>query len=238
MDEFEKLIEKTQNNFPGYKFSWEIYTDIILENIARKPYWLDIGAGANIWITEQPGAEFSVGLDIEKKSGLLLDAETGGYVFASSENIPFKDNSFSFITSRYTFEHLKSPGNTLDEIHRVLKSGGVFVMQTTNKNSPSVFAARLIPFKIKKTLLRKLFKEIPSGTYKSFYKFNSPRIIRDRPGPLKLQKLILVEDIFCQSKFLYFLSSLIYKLINFLCLYSLRNNIIAVYKKSEERPPK
>jgi len=232
MDTFERLVEKTKKNFPGYKFSWEIYTDIILENIARKPYWLDIGAGANIWIAEQPGAEFSVGLDIERNPGLVLDNETGAFVNANSEILPFKDNSFDFITSRYTFEHLKSPEIVLDEIHRVLRPGGTFVMQTTNKNSPAVLFARLVPFRIKRAILRKLFREIPSGTYRAYYKINSPRAIKTGTGPLKLKKLILVEDIFCQSRFLYFLSNLVYNLINFLRLYSLRNNIIAVYKKS------
>jgi len=232
MERFEKLVRKTKKKYPGYKFSWEIYTDIILENIARKPYWLDIGAGANIWITEQPGAELSVGLDIEKNPGMILDPTTGGFVIAASETLPFKDDSYEFITSRYTFEHLKSPEKTLREIHRVLKPGGTFVMQTTNKNSPAVLLARLVPFKIKKAILRKLFTEIPSGTYRAYYKINSPRSINTTQSPLKLKKLVLAEDIFCQSGFLYFLSNLVYNLINFLRLHSLRNNIIAVYKKS------
>ena len=231
MDSFERLVEKTKKNFPGYRFSWEIYTDIILENISRKPYWLDIGAGANIWIAEQPGAEFSVGLDYEKNPGLVLDKETGAFVNANSEILPFKDNSFDFITSRYTFEHLKSPEIVLDEIHRVLRPGGTFVMQTTNKNSPVVLLARLVPFGIKRTILRKLFREIPSGTYKTHYEINTPESIRNKSGPLRLIKLFLVEDVFCQSKVLYFLSIIYFRLIKYFGLDSLRNNIIAVYRK-------
>jgi SAM-dependent methyltransferase len=238
MDVFEKLIEKTKNNFPGYKFSWEIYTDIILENIARKPYWLDIGAGNNTWITEQPGAEFSVGLDIEKKTGLVLDTETGGYVVAASENIPFKDNSFSFITSRYTFEHLKSPEVTLDEIHRVLKPGGIFVILTPNVRSPIVFAAGLIPFTVRKMILKNLFNEIPSGTYKTFYKINSPDSIKNKSGHLQLTKLIMVEDVFCQSHILYFLSIAYFKIIRLFGLDSLKNNMIAIFEKKENHTSK
>jgi ubiquinone/menaquinone biosynthesis C-methylase UbiE len=237
MDTFDKLVEKTKSNYPGYKFSWEIYTDLILENIARKPYWLDIGAGKNIWIAEQPGAEFSVGLDIEKDADMVIDRETGGYVIAESEYLPFKDNSFGFITSRYTFEHLKSPEITLDEIHRVLKAGGKFAMQTTNKFSPAVLMARAIPFKIKSKILRKLFTEIPSGTYRAYYKLNSPRTIKTGAGRLKLKKLVLVEDIFCQSRILYILSKSIFKIMNLFGLHSLRNNIIAVYEKKINKGP-
>ena len=231
MDVFKNLVVKTRSKYPGYRFSWEIYTEIILEKIAEKPYWLDIGAGSNIWIKEQPGAEFSVGLDIEKNAGLFIDNNTGAYVMATSENLPFKECSFNFITSRYTFEHLKIPEITLNEIHRVLKPGGTFMMQTTNRKNPAIFFARLIPFGIKKIIYKKIFKNIPSGTFKTFYRINTPEAIARQSGYLNLQKLILVEDLLCQSRFLYYASLSLFKIINKFQLDSIKNNIIAIYKK-------
>ncbi len=229
---FEKLVNKTKSRYPGYKFSWEILTEIILRKIAKKPYWLDIGARDNILISEQPGAEFSVGLDIEKPDGLILDREKGAYVVADSARLPFKDNSFGFITSRYTFEHLKDPDEALVDIGRVLAPAGNFLMQTTNVKSPLIMAARMIPFGLKKALFKKTFKNNPSGTYRTYYKINRPGKLRRNIGPLSLNKLILVEDLLCQSRILYELSLLIFKFIRLFNLESFKNNIIAIYKKN------
>ena len=230
---FESLVKKAKTRYPGFKFSWEIYTDIILENIAGKPYWLDIGAGSNLWIKEQPGAELAVGLDIEKRPELHLDNATGAYVIASSDDLPFKPESFGFITSRYTFEHLKYPEVALNEIHRVLRPRGTFLMQTTNIKNPGIFLARLIPFRIKKSLFRKVFKNIPSGTYKTHYRINTPAAIEKGSGLLKLSRIILVEDLLCQSRFLFYASLTLFRIIRKLRLDSFKNNIIAIYRKTE-----
>jgi SAM-dependent methyltransferase len=233
LEVFKSLVERTKGKYPGYRFSWEIYTEIILEKIAEKPYWLDIGAGSNIWIKEQPGAEFSVGLDIEKNANSFVDNNTGAYVIATSESLPFKEGSFNFITSRYTFEHLEKPEISLKEIRRVLKPRGTFTMQTTNRKNPAIFFARLVPFRIKKIIYKKIFKNIPSGTFKTFYKINTPEAIARQSGYLNLQKLILVEDLLCQSRLLYYASLSLFKIINKFHLDSIKNNIIAIFKKAE-----
>ncbi|UCC80204.1 MAG: class I SAM-dependent methyltransferase [Candidatus Zixiibacteriota bacterium] len=233
MGVFENLVDKTKWRFPGFRFSWEIYTDIILENIADKPYWLDIGAGSNILIEEQPGAEFSVGLDILRHPELHVDHKTGAYVIADSGKLPLKNNSFNFITSRYTFEHLKNPGITLNEIFRVLKPGGTLAAQTTNKKNPLVLLARLIPFRIKKALLKRIFENTPSGTFKTYYRMNTPHTIESNPGSLRLHEIILVEDLLCQSRLLYSISLSIFRIIDKFHLGSFKNNIIVIYKKPE-----
>ncbi|MCD6163268.1 MAG: class I SAM-dependent methyltransferase [candidate division Zixibacteria bacterium] len=236
MYEFEKYLPKIKQKFPNYRFSWEILTDLMLEHTARKPYWLDIGAGANVLIEEQPGAEFGVGLDVEKPEKCFTDLKSA-YCVASIYNIPLADNTFDFITSRYTFEHLEYPQKAFTEVVRVMKPGGTFIMQTTNVLNPLLFAARFIPFPIKKVILKKIFKDNPSGIFKTHYKINTPsavvslaninRIKKD----LILEELILNEDILCQRKLLFTLTFQMYKLIRLFGADSLMGNIIAVFKK-------
>ena len=230
MNQIDQYHIRIKQNYPDYRFSWEIYTDIILENIAQKPYWLDIGAGNNIVIREQTGAEFSVGLDIARPNkNDLLENET--FCVALGENLPFKDNSFEFITSRYTFEHLKSPLNTLREIERILKPHGICVLQTTNRKSPYIAFSRLIPFEFKKRLFKSLFKDIPSGIFKTYYRLNTPRALRRNFGSLRLQKMILAEDYLCHNRFFFWFSFLVYKFMNALKLNTIKGNIIAIYFK-------
>ena len=201
--------------------------------MARKPCWLDIGAGPNLLIKEQPGADFAVGLDIEKPKEILTNPQESAYCIAPADVLPFKSKTFDFITSRYTFEHLQSPEKTLYEIGRVLKHGGIFVLQTTNTRNPFVFLSRLIPFAIRKILLGRLFKDNPSGTFRTRYKINKPSLIKPAYGPLILKKLILVEDILCQSQLLYFVSLGLYRLIKAFGLESLKGNMIAVFSRAD-----
>ncbi len=192
--------------------------------------WLDIGAGSNILIKEQPGAEYAVGVDIERWETVYRN-ERYGFCEASGESLPFKANIFDFVTSRFTFEHLERPGAVLQEVSRVLKPGGVFIMQTTNKNNPLVVVSRLIPFRFKKALFAWAFKGNPSGTFRAFYRINTPRLIKLNTGSLNLERIILIEDILCQNAFFHSLSILLYRLMESFGLESLRGNMIAVYRK-------
>jgi SAM-dependent methyltransferase len=204
--------------------------------VARKPYWLDIGAGPNLLIKEQPGADFAVGLDIEKPKGILTSPQESAYCIAPADVLPFKSQTFDFITSRYTFEHLQSPEKTLHEIGRVLKHDGVFVLQTTNTKNPFILLSRLIPFRIKKKLFKRLFRDNPSGIFKTRYKINRPSSIKPAYGPLILKELILVEDILCQSRLLYVVSLGLYKIIKAFGLESLKGNMIAVFQRLGDNP--
>lgn len=199
--------------------------------MANKPYWLDIGAGSNILIEEQPGAELAVGIDIEKPENPFHDGERSLYCLASAYHLPFKDDSFGFITSRYTFEHLESPEKALAEAARVLKPDGLFVMQTTNKANPLVQVSRLIPFPLKKRIFKRLFRDNPSGTFRTHYRINRPSVIKSTYGPLVLEKMITVEDPLCQSRLLYHFSMMIFRLIRFFRLESLKGNMIVLFRK-------
>jgi SAM-dependent methyltransferase len=217
--------------YPNYRFSWEILTDIILQNLQSKPYWLDLGAGSNILIKEQPGAAFALGSDIQISDD-ISKLDLGPFCFSSVYYLPFKDISFDFITSRFTFEHLDEPERALDEIDRVLKPGGRVVIQTTNKCSPTILISRMIPFVIKRAIFKKIFKDNPSGTFKTFYRINYPTKFTATHGHLELEKLILNEDILCQSKFLFGVTYLLFRLIKLLGAAAISNNIIAIYRKA------
>lgn len=240
MNDFKKYLPKIKEYFPIYRFSWEIFTDNILEQVRQQPYWLDIGARNNILIKEQPGYKFALGLDIEKPDKFFID-ENSSFGLASIYDIPLKANSLDFVTSRYTFEHLEFPEKAFYEVLRVLKPDGIFLMQTTNKNNPLIVIARVIPFKIKKLILKLLFKDNPSGTFKTFYHINKPSAIKksyqSEPGQssLVLREFILAEDILCHSAVLFMISFLLYKIIRFFKLDGLMGNMICVYKKIEHR---
>lgn len=49
------------------------------------------------------------------------------------ENLPIKDNSFGVVICIRTLHHLKNPQKAIQEIYRVLKPGGYFILEFANK---------------------------------------------------------------------------------------------------------
>jgi SAM-dependent methyltransferase len=62
------------------------------------------------------------------------------------QNLPLKSNYFDAIFAGYVIEHLFNPDQLLDEIYRVLKPGGLFILATPNLSSLYNRIALLIGF--------------------------------------------------------------------------------------------
>ncbi|MEL7035342.1 MAG: class I SAM-dependent methyltransferase [Cyanobacteria bacterium J06592_8] len=56
-----------------------------------------------------------------------------------SEVLPFPDHSFDIVMSFDVFEHIPNSDRHLQEVHRVLKPNGSYIIQTPNKLTNSVF---------------------------------------------------------------------------------------------------
>lgn len=56
------------------------------------------------------------------------------FKIGNMENIPFENEKFDIITAIEVIEHVDKPKKALDEVYRVLKDKGVFVMTTPNNN--------------------------------------------------------------------------------------------------------
>jgi ubiquinone/menaquinone biosynthesis C-methylase UbiE len=91
------------------------------------------GSGLEAAILAQKLKAEVVGIDIKdefdetaKKYAAL---ETG-----DAENLLFKDETFDFVFSYHALEHIPNPKNALEEMRRVLKTGGGFWIGTPNKS--------------------------------------------------------------------------------------------------------
>jgi SAM-dependent methyltransferase len=62
----------------------------------------------------------------------------------TDQALPFPDGSFDIVVSNHVIEHTRSPQRHLQEIHRVLKPGGVAYLATPNRLWPREFHTRLL----------------------------------------------------------------------------------------------
>jgi len=58
---------------------------------------------------------------------------TGEFYIIDGYNYPFEDNFFEFVVCADVIEHVQKPLQMLEEIHRVLKKGGILIISTPIK---------------------------------------------------------------------------------------------------------
>jgi ubiquinone/menaquinone biosynthesis C-methylase UbiE len=104
--------------------------------------WLEAGCGPGYWnflFNGDKRIRLSVGVDI---SDCLVEAQRykqehnlGALHFIKADlpRLPFKAESFNFITSLGVIEHFSRPQVPLLEMKRVLKPGGILFLDTPNK---------------------------------------------------------------------------------------------------------
>jgi SAM-dependent methyltransferase len=89
---------------------------------------------------------------IMPESGLILDIGSGGVdynvkkcqritmditrgrptVWGTAERLPFKSETFNLVISTEVIEHVRKPKRMLDEVHRVIKNDGKWLLSTPN----------------------------------------------------------------------------------------------------------
>ncbi len=111
-----KIVSNTLGRLPGHRL-------------------LDIGCGAVPW--SWPSNEVT-GLDADERIVDRLKAESSAVhvVKGMADEMPFADGYFDAVLMLDVIEHLKNPVPTMQEIKRVLKVGGLFLVFTPNFASP------------------------------------------------------------------------------------------------------
>ena len=97
---------------------------------------LDIGCGSGQFIEiliQSFGSFDSVtGVDVDEsvleESGMKYQGESYRFLKASTQSLPFEDGSFDFVTISKALHHVENDRQALNEMKRVLKQGGYFLI--------------------------------------------------------------------------------------------------------------
>lgn len=131
---------------------------------------LDMASGVG-YGTEMLGrkSKSTFGLDIDKESLVYAQQQFGSsasFVLGDALNTPFKDNYFDVIVAFEMIEHLHKPKVFLNEVHRILKKGGLLIISTPNSlvHSPtgklmSVYHTKEYNYQELSQLLNSYFKK-------------------------------------------------------------------------------
>lgn len=100
-------------------------------------------------------------------------------VISNDQPLPYEDNRFDIIVSRYVFEHVENAEFTARELLRVVKPGGIIAATTPNKWGYIGVSARIVPSRHHvRVLSRSQPDRKPEDVFPTQYKLNTPRDLR------------------------------------------------------------
>jgi ubiquinone/menaquinone biosynthesis C-methylase UbiE len=233
---------------PGLKYSQDIYEDILNSHVNGGVDWLDVGCGHHIlplWRADQERIMVSrcgkmVGIDANLAS-LRKHRSTNVRVVGTIGQLPFRDESFDLVTANMVVEHLEAPEAQFREIARVLKPDGLFILNTPNRLGYSTMMARVIPERVKKTIVRLLDGREEGDVVRTFYRANSTkeieRIAEDTGFDVRQLRMIANSAVLVILPPLVIFELMWIRVLLTRRFKQLRTNIIGVLQKRREASP-
>lgn len=97
---------------------------------------LELGSGKDEFDND---SEEVVRLDVASYGGMtdvVFDLESLG----TGKELPFDDESFDKVLAKQVLEHIENLEALFEEVYRVLKDGGKFIVEVPHRKSPSAYA--------------------------------------------------------------------------------------------------
>ena len=138
---WRNVQKKEKNGVLSHRHYEHFYTAHF--NLAKSFYKdkriLDIGCGPRGSLEWADNTLQRIGLDplAESYKELGIDNQKMLYVSSPAENIPFPDEYFDVVTSFNSLDHVDDIDKTIEEIIRVTKLGGFFLLLTDINHKPT-----------------------------------------------------------------------------------------------------
>lgn len=152
---------KVFSSEPGYDMAAQFYDEKekylnsfeqgkivpLLGDITNKTV-LDVGAGTGRLSLSlaSKGAQVTA-LDVSPKMLEAIQRKNKNIqtIVGDAESLPFGDNSFDMVTAAFLIVHLKDLRLFFDEVYRILKDGGVFMVTNINQKDPPLVKTKIDP---------------------------------------------------------------------------------------------
>jgi len=165
---------------PTLRHSQSIYEDVLNSHVKPEMKWLDLGCGHQVlplWREEEEKRLVAscgtiVGIDYDLTS-LKKHRSISLRVRGDINSLPFKDSYFDLVTANMVVEHLAAPAIQFREIHRILKTGGIFLFHTPNAVGYPSIMTKLTPENLKHKLIYLLDGRKEEDVFETHYKANT-----------------------------------------------------------------
>ena len=172
-EEQRAYLKKVQHKIhPRYKTGGEYYREFIASRLRPSFVVVDAGCGDTGIIREFKGTFATlIGVDVSEellKKNIVVDQK----ILADLEKIPLPDNSADMIVSEFVLEHLEYPEKVFQELYRILKPEGSFILLTPNRFNPVMVTSSILPHFVHDWFRDKILKK-GEETHETHYRANS-----------------------------------------------------------------
>jgi SAM-dependent methyltransferase len=121
-----------------------------------------------------------VGMDVDVAAGEENDALDRFVEGDLCKPLPFDDASFDLVYANFVVEHLDRPSAAFAEWHRVLRPDGHLLLVTSNRASPVLRAAELLPQSTRVVIKQRGAGAREDDVFPAVYRANTPRQLREQ----------------------------------------------------------
>jgi len=191
-----RALDRYYDRSRGFVDGTEEFHRLCAATIPERSLILEIGAGPS-----NPTSDFLAARGV--LTGLDVDAAVAGnraltrFAVFGGERFPFDDASFDACVSNYVAEHVPVPSIHLEEVERVLRPGGAYVLRTPNRYHYVAVVAGLTPHWFHGLVANRL-RKLPVDAhppYPTVYAMNSPGRLQRlaRAAHLNVEVLRMIE---------------------------------------------
>ena len=214
---------------PSFKPRWEVFDAYVEQLSGPSVRCLNIGSG----IKEDPEYKSKFGLNID--TDILNPANSGTrqipFVQADLYHLPFKDKSFDVILMRFVVEHLKNPQNAFHEVNRILTHRGKVVIITTNLLSPFIWMAKILPYGLRKYIMKKAYSVADEDVFPTYHRLNTRHGFKKIETLFTIRQWQYLQDANWNRRWLFIILFAFHLKTKWFGLYPLRSNFITVLEK-------
>jgi ubiquinone/menaquinone biosynthesis C-methylase UbiE len=228
------LIERY---YPGYRSPKRIYEQVLGEQVGPATVWLDIGCGKRIC------ADDALNAALPRRARIAVGCDRNPHLCRHSSIkhlVLFRAGVFNLVTASMVVEHLEQPRQVFEEVRRISRPGGAFVVFTPNRFNYAMLVAAATPYrfhvfwkKLMHYLARHEWRDFSDDLFPTWYRANSVGALRRLMARAalreeRLQYLSLAHS-FGFVPPLYALSLLFERVINLLRLDVLKADILGIF---------
>lgn len=171
---------------PGFRTSLQSYEEALNAHVTPGCDWLEVGCGHQIlapWRAQEERqlvetAGRVIGIDFDLAS-LRQHPHLRHRIRGDINRLPFANGSFDLVTANMVVEHLTNPKTFFQDVQRVLRPGGTFIVRTPNRSGYTTAVARLLPDFAKRKLAWLLEGRNEEDVFPAFYRANTKKDIQD-----------------------------------------------------------
>jgi ubiquinone/menaquinone biosynthesis C-methylase UbiE len=229
--------------FPSYRSPKRRYEAVLNQLVVRGSAWLDIGCGRSL------SGDPRLNEELTRRAGLVVGCDRDPHLgrhatvrdltLCDAGDLPFASESFDLVTASMVAEHLAAPEKVFEEVARVTRPNGVFVVFTPNKFNYAMLVARATPYafhllykRMTYYLNRGNWESFEDDVFPTFYRANTVRRLETLManagfGDVRIERLSMAHS-FGFVRPLYAASLLFERLINRPPLDVLKADLLAI----------